>query len=494
MSEEAIREQVEAAEESLEAAVARLAQLSRLEYDKCRKSESETLGVRLSTLDTEVEGARPMLDAPKGLDEESPDGVNKIIDPWPGLVDGADLIAGIISETRRYAILPAGCAEIVAAWCIHTHCYEAWRLTPRLNIGAPERECGKSVLLDVIDQLVPRPLKSESVSTASLFRMIETFKPTLLLDEADHQLKKNDDLLACLNAGHKRGGKHWRCKPDTNEPESFNTFAPAAIAGIGKLTPTLASRSIRINMKRKKDSERVENFEEHLATGLHELASKAARWTEDNLSQLRAARPAMPDGVYNRIADNWRPLLSIADVVGGEWPERLREAAIRMNAVEREDKSHGEKLLEDIRAIFQRSGQDRLSSENIVNALVEMDDRPWPEWYRGQPMSKPALARQLTRYGIQSTTLRLPGAPNAKGYYRRAFTEAFECYLSPTPISTVTPLQSTDSAGSGGNGTVTPENDVTVGKSLEGTDSAGCNDVTDETVGNGSDGEWEVIL
>jgi Protein of unknown function (DUF3631) len=46
----------------------------------------------------------------------------------------------------------------------------------------------------------------------------------------------------------------------------------------------------------------------------------AARWEADHGTALAVADPAMPAGILNRTADNWRPLLSIAYLAGGIWP------------------------------------------------------------------------------------------------------------------------------------------------------------------------------
>ena len=62
----------------------------------------------------------------------------------------------------------------------------------------------------------------------------------------------------------------------------------------------------------------------------HEFAivrRQAARWAADNFDNLIDPDPAIPQALNDRAADNWRPLLAIADMAGGEWPQRAREAA-----------------------------------------------------------------------------------------------------------------------------------------------------------------------
>jgi hypothetical protein len=160
-----------------------------------------------------------------------------------------------------------------------------------------------------------------------VFRVVEVARPTLLVDEADTFLPGNDELRGVLNSGHRRGGSVIRVVGEAMEVREFSTFAPAAIAMIGHLPGTLADRSIAISLKRKRADEPVDSFRYDRTQELDQLARMCARWAADNIERLRAADPAVPANLYNRAADNWRPLLAIADAAGGEWPRRAREIA-----------------------------------------------------------------------------------------------------------------------------------------------------------------------
>ena len=52
--------------------------------------------------------------------------------------------------------------------------------------------------------------------------------------------------------------------------------------------------------------------------------TKVREWARD--IQLNYD-PELPPDLRNRPADNWRPLMAIADDFGSEWGERAREAA-----------------------------------------------------------------------------------------------------------------------------------------------------------------------
>src|SRR4029077_15984142 len=118
-----------------------------------------------------------------------------------------------------------------------------------------------------------------------------------------------------------RGGRAVpRC--DSNDPRLFSTFCPKAIGLNGRKMPdTTLSRCIIIDLKRKKRSDRVEHFRHIDDTGLANLRRQAQRWTRDNVATLETAVPELPAGFDNRLGDNWRLMLAIADLAGGEWAD-----------------------------------------------------------------------------------------------------------------------------------------------------------------------------
>jgi hypothetical protein len=91
----------------------------------------------------------------------------------------------------------------------------------------------------------------------------------------------------------------------------------------------------------------------------------------------------MPAGFTNRLAANWHLLLAIAEAAGGEWPEKAREAALRIAKVKAAfDASIGIQLLSDIRAIF-GDKTDRLFSATLIDKLTADPEGPWVAYNRG---------------------------------------------------------------------------------------------------------------
>jgi hypothetical protein len=147
-----------------------------------------------------------------------------------------------------------------------------------------------------------------------------------------------------------------------------------------------------------------------LLMALRELRRRAARWAADHLATLRAADPAMPGELDDRAADNWRPLLAIADLAGGEWPESARRAALALSGSGSEPPdSAREQLLADIRESFDERGPGRLLTEDLLQDLRAREDRPWGEWRGGYPLSAVQLARLLQPFGVRPRLFRTGG-------------------------------------------------------------------------------------
>lgn len=353
-------------------------------------------------------------------------------EPWPEPVDGAQLLEAIEAVVLRYIVLGFHAAVAIALWVIHTHAFAASWITPRLAISSPVKRCGKTLVLDVLEPLVAKALNTASVTAAAVFRGIERYRPTLLIDEADTFLVDKDELRGVLNSGHRRNGRVLRADGDQNEVRAFSTFAPVAIAMIGRLPDTLADRSIPIDLRRKKRDERVEPFRPDQVGDLEELRSKAARWVLDHWDALVAADPEVPAVLHDRERDNWRPLLAIADAAGGAWPAKAREAAKALSAslADEDEDSTGIVLLGDLYRIFEAEAAPALFTDLLLARLCDLQDRPWAEWRHDRALTPVQLAALLKPFGIKPRQVRI-GDRTRKGYERKWFEDAFSRYLPP---------------------------------------------------------------
>lgn len=406
--------------------ILQLASLSELDYCREHGDAAKSLGISTSDLKRLVKNARQKI-TPANQSENN---IFTEVTPWPEPVQGGQLLDELALLTRRFVVCDSYTSDTVALWISFTWLIDAVSVAPIANITAPQPNCGKSTLLDLLELLCYRPLKTDNVSSAALFRSIEKWHPTLLIDEVDTFLKDNESARGILNSGHKRNGSVLRVIGDDHEPRKFSTWGAKALCGIGAINKTLSSRSIRFELRRKLPHETVENLRHANRGEIATLQSKLARFAIDAHQTVSAARPLAMAGLDNRAQDNWEPLLAIADTAGEGWPERARKAASAINSLDmaQANEDVGTELLRDIRDIFQKQERQRLFTTDLLQALTENDEAPWASWNRGYPMTARQLACRLSDFGIRSDDVRI-GTTVKKGYLLDKFKDAFHRYL-----------------------------------------------------------------
>jgi putative DNA primase/helicase len=261
--------------------------------------------------------------------------------------------------------------------------------------------------------------------------------PTLLVDEADTFMAHRDDLRNVLNSGYTRSGARViRCAERTFEPQVFLTWCPKAVALIGRLPDTLESRSIVVKMKRRASHEDVERLRLDRPEPFRRLNRQLARWTADHFEALRAADPSMPLELGDRQADNWRPLLAIADLLGADWGAHARVVALRHSTEVRIEQSRAEQLLADVGS-FIHEYPKRIATTDLLRRLADLEDRPWGDWQDGTSAQARALAGLLRGFDIAPHLVRL-GKATFRGYESAHFLDAISRY---TPTHPLQPLQ-----------------------------------------------------
>lgn len=377
-----------------------------------------------NSCDLPVSAMRKLVKAAQRGEDAGKEMVFPEIDPWPDEVDGSNLLIDIVRMLDRYLFLPPGAATAIALWILHAHAHDTAYISAILALTSPTPACGKTTTMEIIGALVPKPLSASNITSAALFRAVEKWSPTLLVDEADTFIRDSDELRGIINCGHNRSSAYViRTVGDGYEPMQFKTWAPKVIALIGKLPPTLASRAIHIELTRLKEGEARQEVRADKMAHLKPLRRMAARWVENNADDLRKGEPDIPAALSGRTADNWRHLLAIADVAGGDWPERARKAAEVLSS-EDDSRTASELLLSDIRDLFEIKGVDRMFSKDIALELERMEGRPWPEWKGGKPISANQIARILSGFKVKSQTIWI-GEDSAKGYTLDQFDDVF---------------------------------------------------------------------
>ncbi|WP_030241001.1 DUF3631 domain-containing protein [Streptomyces sp. NRRL S-350] len=379
-------------------------------------------------------------------------------DPTPPVTttteDGAALLDEVERHHRRFNIFPSEHAYVaVTLWDAHTHLMDCFETTPRLAFLSPEPESGKTRALEIVQTLTPNPLVTNDISPSALFRSIsggDDGRPTILWDEVDTvfgpKAAGNEDLRGLINSGYRRTGGVTRSvrEGDNHKVVKFPVYSALALAGLGDLPDTIMGRSVVIRMRRRAPNEKAESFRQriHEPEG-HVLRDRLAAWADTVREKVEGAWPEMPEGVSDRPADVWEPLLAVADAAGGHWPKRARAACVHLVKSARADDSGslGIRLLTDLRTIF--DGAERMLSSTLVEKLNDLDDAPWAD-LDGRPFTTRTLSQMLGGYvtaagkPIRPRNIKTGPRVVLKGYYAEDLADAWLRYCPPVPEESAT--------------------------------------------------------
>jgi hypothetical protein len=399
-----------------------------LAYRRQRDEVAKELRVGKADIDAELKRRR----------EAAPLFGHWIVEPWSDPADGDALIRDIIRRIRRHVICSFDDALVIALWVVFSWVHEDAAVhSPLLLVTSAEPESGKTTTLSIVSYLAPRAIASVEISKAALYRAIQLWKPSFVIDEFDTVLSSTDDdkaeLRSVVNSGHVRGQGVLRCVTDDHRPEIFPTFAPKALGMIGKkLPPATLGRCIIVELRRRLTDETIDRFAHQDDAELGDLRRRLRRWAMDNADALKV-EVSMPDKFDNRRADNWRLLFAIADLCSGvdDWGDKARAAAVRIERAS-DTTSIGVTLLIHIKRIFDEDKCDYLFSARLVDRLKEDLEAPWAEWNRGKGLSQKGLAELLggrrSGFGIRSIDIHLPDGGHAQGYRKTQFLEPWARY------------------------------------------------------------------
>jgi Protein of unknown function (DUF3631) len=410
-----------------EEVIAELASKPATEYDQLRGGVAETLGIRRATLDERVQASRVELEVVREA---------ALLPHWAVLpatkpVDAAKLFAAIEARILHHMAMPPHLAFVCALWVGQSWIHEHGTYSPILLITSPERDSGKSTLVGIIRLMAKRALSTVGISAAALYRSIERWGPTFVIDEADAAFADNVHLREVVNSGWTPTDGIIRCHHETHEPELLSTFSPKAIALKGKRVPdTILSRAVFIDLKRRTSTEKVHHFRHVDDEDLQRHRSQFARWAADNGKALGSAQPEPPEGFLNRSAMNWQLMLAIADSIGQG--DRARDAARRIEKVS-DRSSYGERLLADIKTMFDASTLDYVTTKDLITGLLADPEAAWSEWPPDKPrgpITQKGIAELLREYQILSKTV--GPRREAKGYRKVDFEDAWTRYPAPS--------------------------------------------------------------
>jgi len=386
------------------------------------------------------------------------------LEPWPEAVDGKALLEALACVFETFVILQKWAAETLALWVLHTYAFIQRDVSTYLGIESPVKRCGKTTLVKVLCRLVNRPVVASNISSPAFYHVIEEKQPTLIIDEADTVLHRNRELRGILNAGYTketayviRAVRRAGAREEEDELEeldgegetglaSYSCWCPKAIAAIGHFPDTLADRCIIIPMHRKMPHELCERVK-----GLksEELKRKCLRFAMEHAAEIASAQPASPPDLNDRATEIWEPLFALADLAGGEWPKKARDAAVALTSQAQGDSPRISFMIDlfillvDARDQGKPDEGSRIFSRDLVARLNGWSEHPWGVLLKGKPVTELWLSQQLRPYGVRPKTIWI-GDTAAKGYLEDDFTEMFHRYV---PKSAVQAWLDEDKAG-----------------------------------------------
>jgi hypothetical protein len=393
------------------------------------------------------QGQRPSDEMP----ERAPERPLTWLAPTPAeLRPGDQVLDDVTAFLNRFLVFPnEHCAPTIALWFAHTHAADRFYITPRLILDSAEPGSGKTRVLEVAELLVHAPETTVSTTPAALFRLVSSDRITVLFDEVDAVFNKggNEDLRGLLNAGYKQGATVTRCAGDakTMKVERFPVFAPVALGGIaGHMPATITTRAVTIHMRRRRSDQKVDQFRQRDAKrDARPIREALAAWIASVADEIGEATPELPDGVTDRSAEIWEPLVAIADAAGGHWPQTARKACVHFVLDDAQPVTDGVRLLADLRTIFRHHKTDRLATKALIADLVSLEEAPWGD-FEGKQLDGRRMARELARYGVTPIPFKDDSNTTVKGYVtyptkdQVGLADAWDRYLPATTPGTDT--------------------------------------------------------
>lgn len=359
----------------------------------------------------------------------------------PTVVNGAELAREVERFITRFAVLPSGVRLPLALWAVGTHLFEAFDSFAYLVVTSPTPRCGKSRVLELLSLLCANAQRTSNISEAALFRLIEKFKPTLLLDEMEQIREKGERaqiLRNLLNAGNRRADGAIRCVERGADVQKYSVYCPKAMAAIGALPDTVTDRAIVIEMQRRTPNEKIERFLfQHAEPEAKRIRERMAAWAKENGETIKEAYLAAPDLEFleDRDAESWAPLFSILAVADDSRLSELRgyaEALCGAKQADSAEEHFAVRLICDCASVL-RDGERNIASADLLGRLKTIVDAPWSE----EGFDQRRLAKHLRSFKLRPKPVRV-GDSTPRGYETDWIRECASRYRGGTSATSAT--------------------------------------------------------
>ena len=423
---------------SFEGEVGRLAGLPETAYEKARKAAAAEHGVRVGHLDREVGKRRPKT---PDDDEEASAGVISVPEdpPWTApLPPLAEILNAIAAQLRRFVVMTEVQVIAVVLWIAASHLVHSTKVQlevfPKLAIQSKDPESGKTRLLTLVWNTVPRAKMWTNPTGAFLVRAIEQGYPSLCLDELQYAEDRN--LLRVIDAWQYRVQAYVPLlvpnKSGAYLPREFPVWTPMALARLGEFSRAQQSRSIVIWMLPKLPGESRARLRPVIVPELVLCRRQLAAWASTVTAWIE---PTIPACLYNRGDENWEPLLFVGERAGSEWAERATKAAEALTKTDQQP-TLTVRLLKSIWTAYQPDpDQDPtpfLPTAELLSRLIADPDEDWATLGHGSRPITAAWLRGRLRHLLEPEGTRRPDHAGPRGYAFCQFAGAFARYIGPT--------------------------------------------------------------
>lgn len=416
--------------------------ISAAEYDRMLDNFATQSGISKRTLNNERKARlKGNYQEEEETVEEVSEAKQKMLDFF-GVPEIADeeqstdlLLQEIVDVIERHVALQRHQTVAIAAWILSSYLYDAFNVFARLGIISPMKRCGKTTLLETITGICNKSLPTANISAAAVFRTLETYSPTLMIDEADILLGRDPDseLIGILNGGHLRSTCVIRLTGENYEPQLFSIWSPVIFASIRDLpNDALMDRTIAIRLERRKREEKLHKLPITHKEDCAALRSRLLKWANDNEAVVKANHILPPEIDNDRAMDNWLPLFTVAGLASDYWQAEVEASYKALNQYTDDEALHN-LLLKDIRDLFEQEQNvdksEKISSSKMINHLLKLEHRPWGEIQHGRSLTAHSLAKMLKDFQIEPKVFRV-GEKTIRGYSSEMFSDVFERYLN----------------------------------------------------------------
>lgn len=376
-----------------------LAQMDELTYGMHRAQAAKDLKINLKTLDSVRKEERS-----KHLKEANGDIVERPR-PWHAAVD-PNLIANYLEEnvTKHIALKHPEYATAITLWSLSTWLIDSWKIMPHLFFRSLTKGSGKTTALHIVEAFSVRAYVCANITPAALFRVIEEYKPTLFLDEVDRYLATQEELNGIMNAGHtRRTARVTRLEEVKGKyiPRNFNVFGGKCMAGIGRQMDTMMDRSIVIKMEKRLFDEPITKLPLTFFEDQYELRQQIARFAEDNHYATNSITTDIPNLGNDRSQDNWQPLFTVAELIGGSWPAKCLAAYKRIESISAEDAKEQDsvviRILRELAPKIEKRRGAWLPAEELRSMLISDEEGEFFDWYQGNPITPKSIKKYLVK-------------------------------------------------------------------------------------------------